>query len=96
MKFQRDFVLITKPEYEMPEGIMLTEGAKASLEDKLAEKYMRVTVYAVGEDVKSVKPGDEILCIPRALRSAVNAAEFVTLEGKIRVIVREYDVIAVY
>ena len=92
MKYQGKLVLVSKPVIENKSVIELSEKDKALIEHDLIKKYTRLNVFAVGADTTFCKAGDDILITPKTL----SYADTVELEGQIKFIVKESDVIAVY
>lgn len=93
MKYQGKVVLLDKPVYEPKiAGLELSEEAKASMEKELVKHYTKLKVFAVGEDVKFCKAGDEVMITPRQL----SFCDTLELEGNIKFVSKESDIIAVY
>lgn len=92
MKYQGKLVLVSKPVFENKSVIELSEKDKALIEQDLIKKYTKLDVFAVGVDTTFCKTGDVVLITPKTL----SYADTVELEGEIKFIVKESDIIAVY
>lgn len=84
-------ILITKPE-EKDYGIELSEKDKLALENDLKKKWTRLEIFAVGEEVQSVNEGDKVY-VPV---SALEYAERIEIDGKIKFMVREQDIAIIW
>jgi len=84
-------ILLSKPE-ERESVIELTEKDKQALEDELKKKWSRLEVYAVGNGVEDVFSGDQVY----VQISALEHAERIEIEGKIKFMVREQDIAIVW
>lgn len=79
-------ILIEKP--VRPEsGVILTDEAKASVEAEMFKQYTKLSVFAVGEDVTGIKPGDKVY-----IGNALANAEIIDIDGKIYFMVYESNV----
>lgn len=72
------------PEYKT----QLSPEAKKEIQVELAAKLDRLIVYAVGELVQNVKPGDEVYVDPAGLKRGT----IIKIEGEDRVIVSSFDI----
>lgn len=62
-------VLLTKP--QKPESkIMLDPAAEAAMEAEMMAKWTALEVYAVGDEVKTVIPGDKVFVETYSLQNA--------------------------
>lgn len=62
-------VLLTKP--QKPESkIMLDPAAEAAMEAEMMAKWTALEVYAVGDEVKTVTPGDKVFVETYSLQNA--------------------------
>jgi len=84
-------ILLSKPE-EKESVIELTEKDKQALEDELKKKWSRLEVYAVGNSVEDVYIGDQVY----VQISALEYAERIEIDGKIKFMVREQDIAIVW
>jgi hypothetical protein len=90
-KLRKTRILLSKPE-ERESVIELTEKDKQALEDELKKKWSRLEVYAVGNGVEDVFSGDLVY----VQISALEHAERIEIEGKIKFMVREQDIAIVW
>lgn len=84
-------ILLEKP--VRPEStIELTEDVKRRMEEEMMRKWTSLEVYAVGEDVESVVPGDKVY-VPSA---GLNSAEVVDINGELKLMIGEFDIAIVW
>ena len=84
-------ILVEKP--VRPEStIELTEDVKQRMEIEMMRKWTSLEVYAVGEDVETLVPGDKVYLPSVALQSA----EVVDIEGQLKLMVSEFDVAIIW
>ena len=77
-------VLINIPE-KKESAIELTEKDKAMIEEAEMHKWTKLTVHAVGADVKEIKAGDQVYLSV----SAIQDAERVWIDGQIKMMVNQ-------
>ena len=84
-------VLVEKP--ERPEStIELTEDVKHRMELEMMRQWTKLEVFAIGEDVESLVVGDKVYLPSSALQSA----EVVDIEGKLKLMISEFDVAIIW
>ena len=84
-------ILLNLPKKE--EGkLIVDENTKEALEREMVQKYNKLTVYATGDLVSNIKPGDEILVDPAAL----GKAPVIPLGEENKLLVTPFDVILVW
>jgi len=84
-------ILLEKP--VRPESsIELTEDVKRRMEEEMMRKWTSLEVYAVGEDVESVVPGDKVYVPSQGL----NSAEVVDINGELKLMIGEFDIAIVW
>ena len=84
-------VLISQPERK-ESVIELSEADKAHMDAEDMKKWTKLTVYAIGEDVTTIKAGDVVYIGVNAIKGA-EASE---VEGGIKLRVSEYDIAIVW
>ena len=84
-------ILLSKPE-EKESMIELSEKDKLMIEEDLKKKWSALEVYAVGKDVVSVEALDKVY----VQISALEHAERIEIEGKIKFMIREQDVAIIW
>ena len=90
MKLKGKRILIEKP--VRPESaVLLTDEVKAELESEMFKKYSRLKVTAVGDEVTSVVPGDEVY-----IGSALSNCEVVDIDGVISFIAFEFNIAIIW
>lgn len=91
MQLKGKRVLLNKPEVkESP--FELSEADKLALEMDMRKTWTRLEIYAVGDEVESVKPGDHVYIGITGLQ----ASEAVELEDGIKLMVAERDIAIVW
>lgn len=84
-------ILLDLPKKE--EGkLIVDENTKEALEKEMIQKYKKLSVYAVGDLVTNIKPGDEILVDPAAL----GKAPVIPIGDDNKLLVTPFDVILVW
>ena len=84
-------VLLSKP--EMKESLIeLSEKDKQMIEDEMKKQWSALEVYAIGYDVVDVKAGDKVY----VQISALEHAERIEIDGKIKFMIREQDIAIVW
>jgi hypothetical protein len=90
MKIRGKRILIKKP--VSPESaVVLTDEVKAAFEREMFQKYSRLKVTAVGEEVNGISPDDEVY-----VGSALANCEVVDINGELYFIVYESNVAIVW
>jgi len=84
-------ILLNKPE-EKESKIELTEKDKIAIEDDLKKKWSHLEVFAVGDKVEDVTAGDHVY----VQISALEYAERIEIDGKIKFMIREQDVAIIW
>jgi len=84
-------VLVNQPEMK-ESAIQLSEADKAHIEQESMKKWTRLEVYAVGEDVATIKAGDSVYISV----AAIKGAEVIEVEETIKLMLSEYDVAIVW
>ena len=91
MQLKGKRVLLNKPEVkESP--FELSEADKQALEMDMRKTWTRLEIYAVGDEVESVKPGDHVYIGITGLQ----ASEAVELEDGMKLMVAERDIAIVW
>lgn len=84
-------ILLDLPKKE--EGkLIVDENTKEALEKEMMQKLKKLTVYATGDLVSNIKPGDEILVDPAAL----SKAPVLPIGEENKLLVTPFDVILVW
>jgi hypothetical protein len=84
-------ILLDLPKKE--EGkLIVDENTKEALEKEMMQKLKKLTVYATGDLVTNIKPGDEILVDPAAL----SKAPVLPIGEENKLLVTPFDVILVW
>lgn len=84
-------VLLTKP--QKPESkIMLDPAAEAALEAEMMAKWTALEVYAVGDEVSIVQPGDKVFVETYSLQNA----GVVSIEDDLKLMIAERDIAIVW
>lgn len=74
--------------------LIVDENTKDALKKELLNKMSKLTVYAVGDLVTSIKPGDEVLVDPEAL---ARKATIIPLSGNKEVLlVSPFDIVHIW
>ena len=91
MQLKGKRVLLNKPEMkESP--FELSEADKQAIEMDMRKTWTKLEVYAVGDEVESVKVGDKVYIGITGLQ----ASEAVELEGSVKLMVAERDIAIVW
>ena len=91
MKLLGKRILINVPEIEKA-VIELSPAQEAEREKEAIKKWTQLEVHSVGDEVEKVKAGDKVYVQTFALEGA----EKIDLDGKIKLLVKEFDVAIVY
>jgi hypothetical protein len=84
-------LLLNLPKKE--EGkLIVDENTKEALEKEMMQKLNKLTVYAVGDLVTDIKPGDEILVDPASLQKS----PVIPIGEENKLLVSPFDVILVW
>lgn len=84
-------VLVKRPIIEKS-AIELTPEAQESMLKSSFEKWTRLEVYAVGDDVIGIVPGDKVMIT----KSAIESCEVAEIEGQHCLIVNEGSIMIVW
>jgi hypothetical protein len=85
-------ILLSKP-YKEKSGIELTTTQQAEIDAELMKKWTNLEVFAIGEDVTAVKPGEKVY-IPTFI---LQSAEIIDLNDQgIKIMVGEQDVAIIW
>jgi hypothetical protein len=84
-------VLLNKPEAK-ESMFQLSESDKMAIEMDMRKTWTKLEVYAVGDDVESVKPGDKVYMGI----IGIQASEAVELEDGMKLMVAERDIAIVW
>lgn len=91
MRLRGNRILLNKPEIkESP--IELSEKDKALVEAELRKSWSHLEIYAVGENVESIKAGDQVY----VRVSALELAEKIEIEGQMKFLIHEQDIAIVW
>ncbi len=91
MKLVGTRILLKKP-VKPDSKIVLTPEGEAQLEKDMMKQWTALEVYAVGEDVSLVKPGDKVY-IPAII---LQNTEIIEVEGETRLMIAERDIAIVW
>jgi hypothetical protein len=91
MKLLGKRILINIPVIEKP-VIELSPAQEAEREKEAIKKWTQLEIHAVGDEVEKVKAGDKVYVQTFALEGA----EKIDLDGKIKLLVKEFDIAIVY
>jgi hypothetical protein len=72
--------------------LIVDENTKEALEKEMMQKLNKLTVYAVGDLVTDIKPGDEILVDPASLQKS----PVIPIGEENKLLVSPFDVILVW
>lgn len=72
--------------------LIVDENTKEALEKEMMQKLNKLTVYAVGDLVTDIKPGDEILVDPSSLQKS----PVIPIGEENKLLVSPFDVILVW
>jgi hypothetical protein len=91
MQLKGKRVLLNKP--EMKESMFeLSEADKHAIEMDMRKTWTKLEVYAIGDEVESVKPGDKVYMGI----IGIQASEAVELEDGMKLMVAERDIAIVW
>lgn len=82
MKLLGKRIMLDRPEQKQS-SIQLTEAQQKSLDMDLMKEWTKLNVYAVGDEVHSIFPGDKVYVYVHSLANA----EVLEVEGKKKIIV---------
>jgi hypothetical protein len=91
MKLLGKRILINVPEIKKA-AVELSPAQEAEREKEAIKKWTQLEVHSVGDEVEKVKAGDKVYVQTFALEGA----EKIDLDGKIKLLVKEFDVAIVY
>jgi hypothetical protein len=91
MKLVGTRILLKKP-VKPDSKIVLTPEGEAQLEKDMMKQWTALEVYAVGEEVSLVKPGDKVY-IPAII---LQNTEIIEVEGETRLMIAERDIAIVW
>ncbi len=91
MKLLGKIILINVPEIKKA-AVELSPAQEAEREKEAIKKWTQLEVHSVGDEVEKVKAGDKVYVQTFALEGA----EKIDLDGKIKLLVKEFDVAIVY
>ena len=91
MQLKGKRVLLNKPEMKESQ-FELSEADKQAIEMDMRKTWTKLEVYAIGDDVESVKVGDKVYMGITGLQ----ASEAVELEDGIKLMVSERDIAIVW
>jgi co-chaperonin GroES (HSP10) len=91
MKLLGKRILINVPEIEKA-VIELSPAQAAEREKEAIKKWTQLEIHSVGDEVEKVKAGDKVYVQTFALEGA----ERIDLDGKIKLLVKEFDIAIVY
>ena len=89
-------VYLNMPKKEEESKIIVDENTKDALKKELLNKMSKLTVYAVGDLVTSIKPGDEVLVDPEALANPRKNAIIPLSEDKEVLLVSPFDIVHIW
>jgi len=91
MKILGSRVYVNKP--EMPETkTILSEDVKRQIDNDLVKQFDRLKVYAIGDSVKDITPGDEVFVEPSQLRNAL----VIKIDGVDRILLPSHAIMHVW
>ena len=90
-KLRGQRVLLTRPE-KKDTGIQLTPELEAELMQEDLKNYRTLEVFAVGDEVEDIKPGDIVYVSPGTLIHS----EVVEVDGNEKIMVRAMDVAIIW
>jgi hypothetical protein len=91
MKLLGKRILINVPEIKKA-AVELSPAQEAEREKEAIKKWTQLEIHAVGDEVEKVKAGDKVYVQTFALEGA----EKIDLDGKIKLLVKEFDIAIVY
>jgi len=84
-------ILLTKP--TLPKTLVeLDEKTKAEMEKTMMQKWTNLEIFAIGEDVECVKPGDKVY-VPTF---ALSQAEILEINGSLKMMIAESDIAIIW
>ena len=84
-------VLLSRP-VKQDLGIQLTPELEAELMQEELKEYSSLEVFAVGDEVEGIKPGDNVYVSPGTLVHS----EVVTVDGGEKIMVRAMDIAIIW
>jgi len=91
MKLLGKRILINVPVIEKA-AIELSPAQEAEREKEAIKKWTQLEVHSVGDEVEKVKAGDKVYVNTYALEGA----EKIEIDDKIKLLVKEFDIAIVY
>jgi hypothetical protein len=91
MKVKGKRVLVKRPIIEKS-AIELTPEAQEDMLKRSFEKWTRLEVYAIGEEVVGIYPGDKVMLT----KSAIEGSEVVTVEDQSCLVINESSIMIVW
>jgi len=91
MKLLGKRILINVPVIEKT-AIELSPAQEAEREKEAIKKWTQLEVHSVGDEVEKVKAGDKVYVNTYALEGA----EKIEIDDKIKLLVKEFDIAIVY
>ena len=85
-------ILLNYPDLE-ESNLYLDDATKEAIKEDQVLKFDRLTVYAVGDTVTDIKPGDEVFMDPISLK---HKGVKVIVGGELKIVTSPYDVILVW
>jgi hypothetical protein len=85
-------ILLDYPDLEKS-NLILDEATEEALKQEQVSKFDRLTVYAVGDTVTDIKPGDEVFMDPISLK---HKGIQMLVNGKVKIVASPFDVIIVW
>lgn len=84
-------ILLNTPHIEKS-PIELSPEVQAEIDKVVMKQWTALEVYAVGEDIKGIEPGDKVYVGVTALQSC----ERIDIDGDVKMLIGDYDVIIVW
>lgn len=91
MKVKGKRVLLSKPVVEKS-PIEMTSEVQESIERANMLKWTHLEVFAIGDDVQSVKAGDKVY----VTKSGLESCEAVEIEGEVKIIIPESSIALIW
>lgn len=85
-------ILLNYPDLE-ESNLILDKATKEAIKEEQVSKFDRLTVYAVGDAVTDIKPGDEVFMDPISLK---HKGIQVLIGGKVKIVTSPFDVILIW
>jgi hypothetical protein len=85
-------ILLNYPDLE-ESNLILDKATKEAIKEEKLSKFDRLTVYAVGDTVTDIKPGDEVFMDPISLK---HKGIQVIVGGELKIVTSPFDVILVW